>query len=232
MKTKIAKSRILLVMLAVIVVAGAALVIRQPEASTAAEPATATAAAAPATVDADKALELRALGDVNAPVTINEYASLTCSHCAHFSKDTFDKLKEKYIDTGKVYFIFNDFPLNAPALEASMVARCLPHDRYFQFVKFLFETQEQWAFSPKYSDSLKQNAKLLGLGEEAYAVCTGNEKMKAELAARMQAAAKEHNIDSTPTFIITAKPGSEQKISGAQPLEEFSKVIDPLLEGK
>lgn len=229
MKTNIAKSRILLVMLAVIVVAGAALAMgRQPEASTTAEATT----AAPATVDVEKALETRTLGDEKAPVTINEYASLTCSHCAHFSKETFDKLKEKYIDTGKVRFIFNDFPLNAPALEASMVARCLPHDRYFQFIKFLFETQEQWAFNPKYSDSLKQNAKLLGLGDEAYAACAGNEKLKGELAARMQAAAKEHSIDATPTFIITAKPGSEQKVSGAQPLEAFSKVIDPLLEGK
>ncbi len=228
MKMNIGKSRILLVMLAVIVVAGAALVIRQPEASTAAESAT----AASATVDTAKALEARALGDASAPVTINEYASLTCSHCAHFSKDTFDKLKEKYIDTGKVRFIFNDFPLNAPALEASMVARCLPHDRYFQFIKFLFETQEQWAFSPKYSDSLKQNAKLLGLGEEFYTACTGNETLKGELVTRMQTAAKEHSIDATPTFIITAKPGSEQKISGAQPLDAFSKVIDPLLEGK
>lgn len=113
-----------------------------------------------------------------------------------------------------------------------MVARCLPHDRYFQFIKFLFETQEQWAFSPKYSDSLKQNAKLLGLGEEDYTTCTSNEKMKTELVTRMQTAAKEHSIDATPTFIITAKPGSEQKISGAQPLDAFSKVIDPLLEGK
>jgi protein-disulfide isomerase len=229
MKTNIGKSRILLIALAVIVVAGAALVIgRQPEASTTAEAGTAV----PAAINVAKALESRVLGDANAPVTINEYASLTCSHCAHFSNETFDKLKEKYIDTGKVRFIFNDFPLNAPALEASIVARCLPHDRYFQFIKFLFETQEQWAFNAKYSDSLKQNAKLLGLSEEAYAVCTSNEKLKGELVMRMQAAAKEHTIDATPTFIITAKAGSEQKISGAKPLEDFSKVIEPLLEGK
>ncbi|HEY8191786.1 MAG TPA: DsbA family protein [Alphaproteobacteria bacterium] len=231
MKTNMGKSRILFLALAAIVIAGVAVAIgRQPEASTAAE--TSTSTTAPATVDTAKALEARTLGDANAPITINEYASLTCSHCAHFSTETFDKLKEKYIDTGKVRFIFNDFPLNAPAMEASMVARCLPHDRYFQFIKFLFETQEQWAFSPKYSDSLKQNAKLLGLGEEDYTTCTSNEKMKTELVTRMQTAAKEHSIDATPTFIITAKPGSEQKISGAQPLDAFSKVIDPLLEGK
>lgn len=180
------------------------------------------------TVDVDAAMADRVLGDPKAPVTIDEYASLTCSHCAHFSKTTFDKLKEEYIDTGKVKFIYHDFPLNAPALEAAMVARCLPADKYFQFIKFLFETQEQWAFSKDYSASLKQNSKLLGLSEEKYDACVNDEMLKARLVTVMQKASDDLEIQSTPTFIVNGDP--KARISGALPLDAFKKVIDPLVE--
>ena len=182
--------------------------------------------APPVTIDVETALAPRIMGDEKAPVTVEEFASLTCNHCAHFSKTTFDAFKAKYIDTGKVRFIYNDFPLNAPAMEAAMIARCLPADRYFQFVKFLFETQDQWAFSQEYRAALKQNSKLLGMSDETYDACTANEKLKAGLVEKMQAASKTHEITSTPTFIINGT----QKLGGARDLPEFEKIIDPLLE--
>ena len=104
----------------------------------------------------------RSLGNPDAPVQVHEFASLTCTHCADFSKQTFEAFKVAYIDTGKVFFTYHDFPLNAPALEATMIARCLPETRYFQFVSFLFQTQDKWAFSEDYKKSLNQNVKLLG----------------------------------------------------------------------
>jgi len=199
---------------------------QRANASTNIAPLIAPADAAPEIIDLKAALAPRIMGDENAPVTIEEFASLTCSHCAHFNKETFSALKEKYIDTGKVKFIYNDFPLNAPALEAAMVARCLPEARYFQFIKFLFETQDQWAFNKDYSASLKQNSKLLGLNDESYEACVENEALKGGLAQKMQEAGKKHEIKSTPSFVIN---GTE-KINGAQPLAAFEKVIDRLLE--
>lgn len=182
--------------------------------------------AASVTIDVEAALAPRIMGDEKAPVTVEEFASLTCNHCAHFSKTTFDAFKTKYIDTGKVRFIYNDFPLNAPAMEAAMIARCLPADRYFQFIKFLFETQDQWAFNQDYRAALKQNSKLLGMSDETYDACAANEKLKAGLVEKMQAASTAHEIASTPTFVIN---GTE-KLGGTRDLPEFEKIIDPLLE--
>lgn len=178
--------------------------------------------------DIKAALADRAMGDEKAPVTVEEYASLTCSHCAHFSKTTFDKFKEKYIDTGKVRYIYRDYPLNGPALEASMVARCLPAERYFQFVKFLFETQNEWAFGNDYREKLKKDASLLGLGNEAYDACVANNAIKDRLGEVMQKANKDHGIEATPTFIVNGR----EKLSGARDLPDFEKIIDPLLETK
>lgn len=229
MNAKGGKRLFFIVMCALVVLAAAWFVRTKASANTAAPPKeTASAAAESAAIDIDAAMADRVLGDPKAPVRIDEYASLTCSHCSHFSKTTFDALKEQYIDTGKVMFVYHDFPLNAPALEAAMVARCLPADKYFQFIKFLFETQEQWAFGKDYSASLKQNSKLLGLSEEKYDSCVSNEMLKARLVTVMQKASDDLEIASTPTFIFNGDP--KARISGALPLDAFKKVIDPLLE--
>ncbi|PJB70361.1 MAG: disulfide bond formation protein DsbA [Alphaproteobacteria bacterium CG_4_9_14_3_um_filter_47_13] len=177
-------------------------------------------------INVEEALKPREMGATDAPVLIEEYASLSCSHCAQFSRETFEKLKEAYIDTGKVRFIYNDYPLNAPAMDAAMVARCLPEDRYFKFVKFLFETQENWAFEADYKKKLVQNAKLSGATEELVNACLENQELKQGLITRMQKAAEDHNIQSTPSFIIN---GTET-LKGAQDFESFSKAIDARLE--
>jgi len=172
-------------------------------------------------------LERKVIGDPSSPVEIIEYASLTCSHCADFHTEILPKLKEDYIDTGKAYLVYQDFPLNAPALQASMVARCLPDSRYFGFIGLLFKTQERWAFNADYLISLRQNAKLAGLNDEAFDACLENESLQQSLALTMQAASKKWEINSTPTFVIN---GGEEIIRGAKDYSEFKTALDSILK--
>lgn len=176
-------------------------------------------------IDVKKAAESRSLGNPDAPVKIEEFASLSCSHCAHFHKDTFPKLKAEYIDTGKVYFTFTDFPLNAPAIEGAVVSHCVPEDQYFSFLSFLFEQQEQWAFAPNFKIKLAQNAKLLGLNDETLKACDESAELRQSLIEKMQKAQKEHDIQSTPSFVFD---GSTM-VKGAQSFEEIKKLIDAKL---
>jgi protein-disulfide isomerase len=173
-------------------------------------------------IDVKKALGLRAIGNPNAPIKVVEYASLTCSHCAHFYNDIMPQLKTKYIDTGKVYFEFRDFPLNDPALKGTLTARCLPEDKYEGFVALLYKTQDQWAGGMDYMQSLKQNAKLAGMSDETFDACQNEPALKLELAKMMQEAKDKWNISATPTFVIN---DGKEVISGAVPLEEFERVF-------
>ncbi len=169
----------------------------------------------------DSPLGVRTLGNPDAPVKIEEFASLTCGHCAAFHNSTFPQLKTKYIDTGKVFFTFTDFPLNAPALDGTMVARCMPPERYFTFLSFLFQTQEQWAFSQEYKNSLRQNAKLAGMTDERFDSCLADTELKDGVVARMQDKAKTHTLTSTPSFVINGTT----VITGAVGIEVFDKAI-------
>jgi len=175
-------------------------------------------------------LGVRTLGNPDAPVKIEEFASLTCGHCAHFHGTTFQELKTKYIDTGKVFFTFTDFPLNAPALDASMVARCMAPERYFTFLSFLMETQEQWAFSADYKTSLRQNAKLAGMSDEAFDSCLANTALKDGLVDRMKAKAEENKLNSTPSFVITG-PAGKSTLTGALPIVSFDAAIEEAQTG-
>jgi protein-disulfide isomerase len=173
----------------------------------------------------DPTLTERTLGDPDAPVVIKEYASLTCSHCATFHKEVFGKLKEEYIDTGKVFFIYEDFPMNSPALEAAMIARCLPEKNYFKFLSFLFKSQKSWSAEQDYRSKLAQSAKLLGLDNEAFDSCLNNGALRTKIIEKLQIAQEEYGINSTPSFLINGQPG----LRGVQPIEEFRKLIDPLV---
>lgn len=181
--------------------------------------------ATPAKTGLDAFLADRAVGDPSAPVRVDEFASLTCSHCASFHNNTYADFKEKYIDTGKVYFVFNDFPLDKAALDASITARCLPEDKYEAFIKLLFATQRQWA-AEGYMKALKQNAKLAGLGDEEFDECHENEAYKKGLESKIQTAREQHDIQSTPTFIMN---DGEEMIRGASSLKTFDQVIGKLL---
>jgi protein-disulfide isomerase len=173
-------------------------------------------------LDVDKIFAPRIIGSADAPIKIVEYASLTCSHCAHFHNDVLPELKTKYIDTGKVQLEFREFPLNDPALKGALAARCLPEDKYESFVTLLFKTQENWAGGLDYTAALKQNAKLAGMSDATFEACLSNPELKDRMAKLMQEGQDKWKINATPTFVIN--DGAEI-ISGAQPLAEFERVF-------
>lgn len=180
------------------------------------------AEANPVSINVAEALEERILGNTAAPMKISEHASLTCSHCAQFHNDTFDQVQKNYIDTGKAYLVFSDFPLNKPAMQASMIARCLPKDKFFPFVHMLFKTQPDWAYSPSYLEILKQKAVAEGMSEATFNACAENKELQAGIEERMKAVQDKWNVGATPTFIIN----NTTVISGALTYEDFSKALD------
>ena len=172
--------------------------------------------------DTPDGIGIRAIGNPDAPVKMVEYASLTCSHCASFHLNTLPDLKKRYVAQGDLYIQFEEFPLNAPALDAALLARCMPGERYFSFVDLLFKTQESWSARPDYRVALIQNAKLAGLSEDRANECLESEEMRSGIASRIQEVSQKYEIRSTPTFIVN--DGAEV-ISGAQPLYEFERIF-------
>ncbi len=164
-----------------------------------------------------------ALGAEDAPLTVIEYASMSCGHCALFHRQTFPELKKHYIDTGKIRFIFREFPINRPALEGAMIARCAGPDRYFGFLKILFTSQDKWAVT----DSRTQLAKVVkagGMKSSTVEQCLDDaELQKSILNTRMQGE-QEFEISSTPTFIVNGN-----KFSGALSFKQFEEILQPLL---
>ncbi|WP_269932156.1 DsbA family protein [Aminobacter sp. HY435] len=198
-----------------------------------AAPATPAAAAVKApdaqgTVDMAKVLEPGALPDMvmgkaDAPVTIVEYASMTCPHCAHFHETTLPALKTKYIDTGKVRLIFREFPFDPLAEAGFMLARC-SKDNYLPMVDVLFKQQSNWAASQTPKDALLQISKLAGFTQESFEACLTDQKLLDDIRAVRARGEKDFKVDSTPTFFIN---GNVYK--GAMTIEEMSAVIDGML---
>jgi protein-disulfide isomerase len=161
------------------------------------------------------------LGDPAAPVTIIEYSSLTCPHCAAFHTDTLPALKERFIDTGQVKLIARDFPLDQNALNAAVIAHCAGPDRYFAFLDALFASQSRWARSEDPTESLIQLAGLGGLPRDKAEACLASETMQdAVLQSRLDGQ-EEFQISSTPSFIING-----EMMAGAQSIDEFATVIE------
>lgn len=179
--------------------------------------------AAPATVRAQAAPEL-GLGDPNAPVTITEFSSLTCPHCASFHTDTLPGLKERYIDTGKVRLVMRDFPLDETALKAAVIAHCAGPERYPRFVDVFFVQQRSWARAEDPIAALKQLAKLGGLGEAEVDACLADESLETQVLQSRLEAQQQYDIRSTPTFVIDGKT-----YAGNRSVDEFAAIIDPLL---
>jgi protein-disulfide isomerase len=165
------------------------------------------------------------LGKPNAPVTIIEYASLTCSHCAQFHNEVLPKLKERYIAPGKVRLIYRDFPLDQTALAAAALAHCAGPDRYFSMLEVLFKTQSNWARADDPIAALKQLGKLGGLTDQAMNACLADEQLTNGILQGRLAGENEYKIGSTPTFVIDGKA-----YPGSRDVEEFAKLIDPLLD--
>ncbi len=163
------------------------------------------------------------LGKEDAKVTIIEYASLTCSHCATFHRDTFPALKTKYIDTGKVRFVLREFPLDPLATAGFMLARCNGNDKYYPLTDLLFAQQRNWAFTDKPVDALTSLVKQAGFTQESFEACLKRQDIYDAVTQVKEGGAKA-GVDSTPTFFING-----QKRSGALSIAEFDKILEPLL---
>ena len=164
------------------------------------------------------------LGDPGAPVTVVEYASLSCHHCAEFHKATLPALKARYIDTGKVKLVFRDFPLEKNALAAALIVRCAGPERRARFVDVFFAQQDGWSHARDPLKALKQLARLGGLGEEAVDACLADKALEDAVLTVSLDGQQKYKISSTPTFVIDGKA-----YPGNMSVEEFAKIIDPLL---
>jgi len=174
---------------------------------------------------ADTGLPPLSVGPEDAKVTIVEYASMTCPHCSRFHTDVYPKLKEKYVETGKVRFIFREFPLDNLAAAASMLARCSGDGKTLPMISVLFSKMDDWAFvRTNPVPALFEIAKQAGFTKESFESCLQDQPLLDKLINQKNVAAKEFKVTSTPTFFING-----EKLQGAPTLESFSGVIDPLL---
>ena len=185
------------------------------------------AAPHPMLADAKTVLQIakddRILGNPEAPITIVEYASLTCPHCAHFANDVLPEIKKEWIDTGKAKLVLRDFPLDEPALRAAMIARCAPPERYYAFADTFFAAQEKWVRSNDYREALARLAKLGGMGQAEFDACIKNTELENKIVEGRLRATQELEVSSTPTFFVNGS-----KLSGAPTKEEFEKVLSGL----
>ena len=163
-------------------------------------------------------------GNADAPVTIVEYASLTCSHCGDFYRETLPSIRDKYIKTGKARLVFREFAYDARAQAGYMLARCVPEDRYFPMLQVLFERQMEWAAADDALPPLKKIAALAGLDENGVEACLKNQSVLDEVKSSFERG-KEFGVTSTPTFFINGK-----KYEGALSVDEMSSVIDSFLK--
>jgi protein-disulfide isomerase len=165
-----------------------------------------------------------ALGPADAKVTIIEYASLTCSHCAAFHKDTYPELKKRYIDTGKVRFILREFPLDPLATAGFMLARCDGNDKYYPVTDLLFDRQSAWAFTQKPLDALQQMMRQAGFSQEKFEGCLKDQKLYDAVVAVRKRAEEKFKVNSTPTFFING-----ERKTGSMSIDELEKILKPML---
>jgi len=168
-----------------------------------------------------------ALGPANAPVTITEFASMTCPHCAAFNDTVFPKIKSEYIDTGKIRYVFREFPLDIKAAAGSMLARCIAKDdagKYFAVIDMLFKQQNEWVLKNT-TETLIRIGKQAGLSQQAVEDCLKDQALLDKIAADQKYASEVLKVDSTPTFFING-----EKIKGETSFAEFDKRIKSLLK--
>jgi protein-disulfide isomerase len=180
-------------------------------------------------VDVAKPVSLpdMALGPKDAAVTVTEYASMTCPHCAAFTEQVFPKIKEAFIDTNKIRFVFREFPLDIKAAAGSMLARCIAKEdsgKYFAVIDMLFKQQNDWVMKDT-AATLTRIGKQAGLSQQAVEECLKDQALLDKIAADQKYANEVLKVNSTPTFFING-----EMLKGEQSFEEFSKKITPLLK--
>jgi protein-disulfide isomerase len=188
-----------------------------------------TQAIAQGAADVAKPMSLpdMALGPANAAVTITEYASMTCPHCAAFNDAVFPKIKAAYIDTGKIRYVFREFPLDIKAAAGSMLSRCIAggdSGKYFAVTDLLFRQQSDWVVKNT-TESLSRIGKQAGLSQQQVEDCLKDQSLLDKIVADQKYASEVLKVDSTPTFFING-----EKIKGETSFEEFDKRIKALLK--
>jgi protein-disulfide isomerase len=176
-------------------------------------------------VDVDKLMEPgllpeNSMGPEDAKLTIVEYASMTCGHCAHFHKTTYPHLKKEYIDTGKVRFVFREFPLDPVAAGAFMLARSVPRDKYFDVIDIMFEQQRTWAFTDDPYNAMLKLAQQIGFTKESFEKTLSDQKLLEGIEANRERASKEFGVNATPTFFFNGN-----KVSGALTVAQLDEEV-------
>lgn len=166
------------------------------------------------------------LGKEDAKVTIIEYASMTCPHCANFHEKIFPVIKERYIDTGKVRFTLREFPFDPLATAAFMLARCNGNDKYYAMVDLLFAQQKAWSTAQKPAEALLATVRQAGFTQESFEACLKNQSIYDAVNSVRERGDKTFGVESTPTFFING-----QKSSGSLSVEELDKILSPLVGG-
>lgn len=164
-------------------------------------------------------------GDPNAPVTVIEYASMTCGHCRAFHEETWPAIKEQYVDTGKAKFILREFPFDPRSAAAFMLARCAPNDQRAAMIDAMFETQDNWARADNGQAALFDVARLAGFSEESFRTCLTDQALTDQVFASFKKG-EELGVNSTPTFFIDG-----QRYAGNMSAEAMGALIDAALEG-
>jgi len=164
------------------------------------------------------------MGSPTAPVTIIEYASMTCPHCAAFANTTFPKLKEKYIDTGKVKYIMREYPLDGLAAAAFMLARCAGPEKYYPLIETLFAQQQKWAVKEPIPPLLAI-AKQAGFTQQSFETCVNDKDLLNKVQQMRNRGKEKFKVEATPTFYING-----ERYSGALGIEDIDKAIAPLLK--
>ena len=166
------------------------------------------------------------VGNADAPVTIIEYASMSCSHCASFHNNTLPDLKKEYIDTGKVKFVFRDFPYNFPALLGSMVMRCTPNDVRYDYMNALYKLQNQWVLEEN-AKTIQELYKIMqsgGMKKEDFEACINNTDLENQIIQEIIDAQEEFQIKNTPSFLVNGN-----LVAGNKSIKEFRQIIDKIL---
>lgn len=163
------------------------------------------------------------LGEASAPIEIIEYASMTCPHCASFHNSTWPKLKSEWIETGKVRFIFREFPLDRYALQGSMLARCGGEKRYFAFIEIMFKQQQNWARAADPTAALRQIGALGGVTAEQFDACLADQSLIDMILQTRLTGAQDFDVKGTPTIVINGK-----KYTGDQDYESLAAFLQGL----
>jgi protein-disulfide isomerase len=193
-----------------------------------AAPPTAPVVAPTVNVPVDQLMSIGPLPDIvqgspSAPVTVVEYASMTCTHCAAFHDGTWPEFKSKYIDTGRVKFILREFPLDPLATAAFMLGRCAGPEKRNLLIDQLFTQQKTWAFVDKPIEPLLALVKTVGFSQTDFETCLRNQDLYEQVSQSRERAAEAFNIDSTPTFFVNGR-----KLTGELSIVDFDKAIEPL----